>query len=65
MIVTKLNLKKIPSDCSKCKFSKYNYYFDTRFCLILAKSCNKVKLSSGRLGYAGRLKNCPLIKIER
>lgn len=64
MIYVKTNLKKIPTTCNKCKFSKHNRYFNNRYCTLLNdKKCEKIKSNSGNLTYT-RLKNCPLIEIN-
>ena len=61
MIYSKTNLKKIPTTCSKCKFSILNRYFDMRRCTLLNnKECKKIKSKSGNLMYT-KLKECPLV----
>lgn len=64
MIVAKTNLKKIPEACNKCKFSKFNRFYQKRCCTLLNdKLCEKTKSKSGNDAYI-RLTNCPLINLD-
>lgn len=52
MIYVKTTLKKIPSKCNRCRFSKHNKYFDIRECILLNKVCKKIKSKSGNWIYS-------------
>lgn len=65
MIYVKTTLKKIPSTCNKCKFSKHNKYFDIRECILLNnKVCKRIKSKSGNWIYS-RLDDCPLVEDSK
>lgn len=63
MIIVKTNLKKIPENCSKCKFSYVDSWSRDRICSIASKTLEMIKVKSGNKAYV-RPDTCPLIIVD-